>query len=89
MSNSGQHHSSSPDALYHIVSQLPDPNILPASSEIELDEDETWDGRDPTITSAENPLDARIRWIYFMFGAAVLLPWNGAISTFETAKWSC
>jgi hypothetical protein len=83
MSSSSQHHSSSPDALYHIVPQFPDPNVPPAS-DIELDGDEN----DSVFMSTENPIDARIRWIYFMFGAAVLLPWNGAIFTRGITKLS-
>lgn len=41
------------------------------------------DGRDcdPTIMETLHPQDmrgdARIRWVYFMLGAATLLSWNG------------
>jgi hypothetical protein len=63
-----------PDSLYHSV---PQSDVAPMVSDIELDgDDEVFD--QPLVTASNNPVDTRIRWINFMFGCAVLLPWNGA-----------
>jgi hypothetical protein len=61
----------SPHAVYHSVPQL---DTAIESSDIELDrEDAVFD--QPSNSAAS--VDTRIRWIYFMFGSALLLPWNG------------
>lgn len=68
--------SSSPPpsaALYH---SIPQSDAVPMSSDIELDGDEV----ETIVTASDILVDRRIRWINFMFGSAVLLPWNGAIS---------
>jgi equilibrative nucleoside transporter 1/2/3 len=31
--------------------------------------------------ATDQPVDSRIRWVYFMLGCAVLLPWNGEFMT--------
>lgn len=75
MSVSRQHHSSSPDELYRPLPQSnDDPNELPMPADVELDGEEE-DFSDPP---AEDHIDSRIRWIYFVFGCSTLLPWNCA-----------
>lgn len=60
-----------PQALYRPV---PQSDAVLASSDIEIDaEDEVLDQH---ITASM--IDTRIRWINFIFGCALLLPWNGA-----------
>jgi equilibrative nucleoside transporter 1/2/3 len=61
----------SPQALYHSVSQLPEAS----SSEIALG-DETEEGPHD-IPSAL--IDPKVKWINFILGCAVLLPWNGEL----------
>jgi equilibrative nucleoside transporter 1/2/3 len=61
--------SPSSDVLYHSV---PRSDCVPMVSDVELD------GGDETVTPLSNSVDERIRWINFMFGCALLLPWNGA-----------
>lgn len=76
MSGSRAHHSLSPDELYRPLSQSNDDSEeLPTPSDIELDGEEGEDFSDPPV---EDQNDSRIRWIYFIFGCAMLLPWNGA-----------
>jgi solute carrier family 29 (equilibrative nucleoside transporter), member 1/2/3 len=65
---------SSPNALYH---PIPQSDEVATPSDIELDRDDDV-LRPPIITTSSVPLDTRIRWINFMFGSALLLPWNGA-----------
>jgi equilibrative nucleoside transporter 1/2/3 len=66
---------SSPHAVYHSVPQSD--VMIPASSDIELDgEDEVFD--QSSIIALDTLVDTRIRWINFVFGCTLLLPWNGA-----------
>jgi equilibrative nucleoside transporter 1/2/3 len=47
----------------------------------EVEHDGRDSGSDPAIMETFHPQDmrgdARIRWVYFMLGAATLLSWNG------------
>ncbi|KAJ7688385.1 nucleoside transporter-domain-containing protein [Mycena rosella] len=79
----------SPEALYHSIPQAPvaaNPLVLPDPYN---DPEESQD--DVTIASDLAPLcrltifrdvvvDSRIRWIHFVLGCAVLLPWNVMIT---------
>ncbi|KAE9404472.1 hypothetical protein BT96DRAFT_964197 [Gymnopus androsaceus JB14] len=70
---------SSPEALYHSIPQAPVPSnpIITDDPDIELENDDRLEL--PAIGS--NPsLDARIRWVHFVLGCAVLLPWNALIT---------
>ena len=74
MSGSRQHHSSSPDKLYRPLPQFDDDVgdlPVPTQADVELD------GENPE-SSSDDPIDSRIRWMYFVFGCATLLPWNCA-----------
>ncbi|KAJ2933445.1 hypothetical protein H1R20_g3639, partial [Candolleomyces eurysporus] len=63
----------SPQALYHSVPQLPEAS----SSEIALGGEEESD-EPHDIPSAL--IDPKVKWIHFILGAAVLLPWNVVIT---------
>ncbi|THV05387.1 hypothetical protein K435DRAFT_104157 [Dendrothele bispora CBS 962.96] len=70
---------SSPDALYHPIPQTPVASLPILSSDdpdIDLDDEQERDTalRPPPI------VDSRIRWINFILGCAVLLPWNALIT---------
>lgn len=62
----------SPQAIYHSVPQLPDDS----NSEIGLDAEA--EDSDPPHDIPPELLDQKIKWINFVLGCAVLLPWNGA-----------
>lgn len=67
----------SPEALYHAI---PRPDDDPNASQIYLDVDSEL--HEPVSSLSAPPatvVDARIRWIHFILGCAVLLPWNGAL----------
>lgn len=67
----------SPEALYHAI---PQPDDNPNASLIELDNDD--EAVEPVPQSPEVqaiPVDSRIRWIHFILGCAVLLPFNGLV----------
>lgn len=66
--------SDSPQALYHSVPQLPEAS----NSEIALDA-EAEDSNPPQDIPPEL-IDRKIKWISFILGCAVLLPWNGEVS---------
>ncbi|KAJ7087195.1 nucleoside transporter-domain-containing protein [Mycena belliarum] len=71
----------SPDALYHAVPQAPvasNPLVLQdPDNELEESQDDITITSNPT---SEIVVDSRIRWIHFVFGCAVLLPWNVMIT---------
>lgn len=73
--------ASSSDALYHPIPQAPvaanpAPRRLSISeSNGDLSGAEEDDELDEPVVAAY--LDSRIRWIHFILGSAVLLPWNG------------
>ena len=65
----------SPEELYHAITH---PDDSANASRIELDVD--GEVHEPPPYSSDPPtilVDARIRWIHFILGCAVLLPWNG------------
>ena len=64
----------SPQALYHSVPQLPEAS----NSEIALDAEA--EDLDPPQDIPPELIDHKIKWINFVLGCAVLLPWNGAPS---------
>jgi hypothetical protein len=69
------------DAAYVALPQHPDAAyaghpVVPTA----LGEEDEDDVEATAAPSRSLSLDARIRWISFMLGAAVLLPWNGACS---------
>ncbi len=55
---------------------------LSQSPHVHFEENEGEDGPvglpSPLVEQREQ-ISERIRWIYFTFGAAVLLPWNGEL----------
>ncbi|KIM45965.1 hypothetical protein M413DRAFT_298833 [Hebeloma cylindrosporum] len=65
----------SPSALYHV---LPNQDDLVNASQIELD----GDSEEATVPTDPPPqlVDSRIRWIHFILGCSVLLPWNVVIT---------
>ncbi|KAJ6567223.1 nucleoside transporter-domain-containing protein [Mycena vulgaris] len=70
----------SPDALYHPIPQAP-VAANPVLADPDIDAEESQD--DATIASDLAPdvvVDSRIRWIHFVLGCAVLLPWNVMIT---------
>ncbi|TBU49066.1 nucleoside transporter-domain-containing protein [Dichomitus squalens] len=75
---SEQHRAS--EAIYHPIPQAPvASNVVPtASPDLDLDE-EVVPAEVPAVLS-HNLADTRIRWIHFLLGCAVLLPWNALIT---------
>ncbi|EIW61775.1 uncharacterized protein TRAVEDRAFT_143867 [Trametes versicolor FP-101664 SS1] len=71
-----ERHSTS-EAVYHPIPQAPvaSNTIPPSSPDIEVDE-----GFGPSIVHSHVTVDSRIRWIHFLLGCAVLLPWNVMIT---------
>lgn len=71
------------DAQYRALPQSPDPSqdisIPSAIEEGEIAVDDIDDSILDGHPSSNAPVDSRIMWINFMLGAAVLLPWNGAL----------
>jgi hypothetical protein len=78
--------ATAPEGGYRAIPQQPDvheeheaaPNHLSASLELGQETEEPEDVS--VVLPAEEALDARVRWVYFMLGNAVLLPWNGTAS---------
>ncbi|KAJ4472135.1 nucleoside transporter-domain-containing protein [Lentinula aciculospora] len=68
---------SSPEALYHSILQIP-PVAAPDGSEIELEADS--DEGIEEIEAIIHPIPLVIKWINFVLGCAVLLPWNALIT---------
>ncbi|GLB33476.1 putative nucleoside transporter [Lyophyllum shimeji] len=74
----------SPEALYQAIPQAlanEDHRVIPA--DIELEADEQVDAGDLALTTTDPPsvvVDTRIRWIHFVLGCSVLLPWNVMIT---------
>ncbi|EIN10375.1 hypothetical protein PUNSTDRAFT_65468 [Punctularia strigosozonata HHB-11173 SS5] len=77
---------SSPSAGYRPLPQGPDaaeepetaPHHLSESLVVGTDAEQLEDV--PVVLPPEEALDARVRWVYFMLGNAVLLPWNAMIT---------
>lgn len=72
------HHRSN-TAEYQPLSQDPTDDILTSPVE-ELEVNNTEDELTQSFVAQEidSSHDPRIRWIHFILGCAVLLPWNGA-----------
>lgn len=70
---------SSSDALYHVIPEV-DANANVANTlQIELEGDRV-EYIDPVSSPTNYPpsyVESQIRWVYFILGAAFLLPWNG------------
>ncbi|KAF9468919.1 nucleoside transporter-domain-containing protein [Collybia nuda] len=76
---------SSPEVLYHAIPQaLVNENHAVVPSDIELDADgEEAESGDLALSTVDPPtllVDSRIRWIHFVLGCSVLLPWNVIIT---------
>lgn len=79
----GHRRSSDDQAYYHAVPQspvAPNPVALPESltGSLVLDPENDEDVVEETVLAIE--VTPPIRWVYFIFGCAVLLPWNGMSS---------
>ncbi|KAJ3790664.1 nucleoside transporter-domain-containing protein [Lentinula aff. detonsa] len=74
---------SSPEALYHSIPQNP-PLATPQTDESTLNLDADFDDEEAVEELVQPivavPVDSRIRWINFVLGCAVLLPWNALIT---------
>ncbi len=73
--------SRSPEALYHAIPQAPLAShpVLPAEPDIEMEDEGDPDGAHESTHPHFTHVDTRVRWIFFILGCAVLLPWNGAL----------
>jgi len=76
----GHHRPSADHAYYHAVPQSPlAPNPVALSESLTgslvLDPENDEDVTQETVLAIE--VTPAIRWVYFVFGCAVLLPWNG------------
>lgn len=63
------------------MSASPEPaTYQPLSQDPEASDDAVHDEENAAVrrVHAQEPLDSRVKWIHFVFGCAVLLPWNGA-----------
>ncbi|KAI0824663.1 nucleoside transporter-domain-containing protein [Trametes gibbosa] len=74
-----ERHSTS-EAVYHPIPQAPvASNPIPsASPDIDVDEEIVLSSH--VVTHGHVVVDSRIRWIHFLLGCAVLLPWNVMIT---------
>lgn len=69
-------------AAYHAIPQAPNAlNIINTTLPLSLDEVPAYDepSDEPVRLASVTTMDAQIRWIHFVLGCAVLLPWNGAV----------
>ena len=65
------------EAIYHPIPQAPvASNPIPSASPDPDVDDETILSS-PRAAHGHVEVDGRIRWIHFLLGCAVLLPWNG------------
>ena len=79
----GRRRLSADDAHYHVVPQSPlAPNPVALSESLAgslvLDPEDDEDVIEEAIIAVE--VTPAIRWVHFIFGCAVLLPWNGMLS---------
>ncbi|KAJ7228996.1 nucleoside transporter-domain-containing protein [Mycena pura] len=65
-----------PDSLYHPIPQAPALANSVALPDPDIDPEELQDD----VASQVVIIDSRIRWIHFILGCAVLLPWNVMIT---------
>jgi len=64
----------SSETLYHALPQVSSSSLLTVTpSDVELDET-------PAVDPPPVLIDSRIRWIHFILGCSVLLPWNALIT---------
>ncbi|KAJ3514880.1 hypothetical protein NLJ89_g2103 [Agrocybe chaxingu] len=68
----------SPEALYHVVPHQDDEEVN--ASQIELAGETVAEPVPPPMDLPPFLVDARIRWIHFILGCSVLLPWNVVIT---------
>ncbi|KAG2148126.1 nucleoside transporter-domain-containing protein [Suillus clintonianus] len=61
-------------AAYHALPPAPVDDDRDSELDLEFDDSAT----DPSVT--DEVVDSRIRWVYFMLGCAILLPWNVMIT---------
>lgn len=76
------HHRSDSNAAYQSLPQAPndsEDNTTLLRRSLEL-EDEDVLAEELVTQEAISSGDGRIRWIHFVLGCAVLLPWNGTSS---------
>lgn len=69
--------SEAPETLYHPIPQGP-VAINPVLHDVDDSDEVTLAGASPS----NSRLDKRIRWVHFVLGCAVLLPWNGTARPF-------
>jgi len=79
----GHRRPSTEDAYYHGIPQSPlAPNPVALSESLTgslvLDPEDEENVVEETVMTVE--VTPAIRWVYFIFGCAVLLPWNGTSS---------
>ncbi|KAJ3809403.1 nucleoside transporter-domain-containing protein [Lentinula aff. lateritia] len=67
---------SSPEVLYHSVAQAPVAASNGSDIELDIDNEEGIE----EIIQPISRVDSRIKWINFVLGCAVLLPWNALIT---------
>ncbi|RDB20451.1 Equilibrative nucleoside transporter 1 [Hypsizygus marmoreus] len=79
----------SPEALYHAIPQaLADEDHVIIPSDIELEAEDAMtaaeaESGDLALTTVDPPpvlVDSSVRWIHFVLGCSVLLPWNVIIT---------
>ncbi|KAF9534989.1 nucleoside transporter-domain-containing protein [Crepidotus variabilis] len=71
----------SPEALYHVVPNLDEQEDGPSNdSTIELAGDTTADPFPAPTDPPPELLNIQIKWVFFILGCAVLLPWNVIIT---------
>ncbi|KAJ3867687.1 nucleoside transporter-domain-containing protein [Lentinula novae-zelandiae] len=68
--------SRSPEALYHSIAQAPVAALNDSDIELDIDNEEGIE----EIIQPISRVDSRIKWIHFVLGCAVLLPWNALIT---------
>jgi equilibrative nucleoside transporter 1/2/3 len=72
----GHRRPSTDNAYYHAVPQSPlAPNPVALSESLVLDPENDDNVVEETVMAVE--ATPAIRWVHFIFGCAVLLPWNG------------
>jgi len=84
MSIDSRQRSLSLEALYQPIPQAP----VTANSERGASVDISLDGEDLSASTSTPKTDARLRWIHFILGCAVLLPWNGIVLISERPSGS-
>lgn len=65
------------DALYRPIPQGPE--TVPLDQE-QTEEDDIESSQPRITPSTDSLVDSKIKWIHFILGCSVLLPWNGAFA---------